>query len=118
MYNHYSQNKKNVYAMFFDGSVVQGRGVEFLFKTLNSMKSNDHYIDELRLMVKNQSNAFPKSQDFDFRTLFAEDVNLMKTLLISILTLGFCMFLVKLLPLIMLKTITHQLESCMTTVNN
>lgn len=79
-YDHYSQNKKNVYAMFFDGSAVQGRGVDFLFKTLNSMRSNDaqfndDHIDKLRAMIKNQSNALPKSQNFDFRTLFAEDVN-------------------------------------------
>ena len=48
-YSHYSPNKRNVYAMFFDGHCVQGRGVEFLFKTLLNKRTRvDDCLKELR----------------------------------------------------------------------
>ena len=80
-YNYFSVDKKNVYTMFFDGSIIQGRGVKCLYNTLKKLSDShtqcnrDEYLEELRVMVKKQCRAFPKSQEFDFRSIFVEDVS-------------------------------------------
>ena len=62
--------------MFFDGHSIQGREVEFLFRTLHSKRTKvDGCLNELKSLVKEQCILFPTSQSFDFRTLFKECVD-------------------------------------------
>ena len=72
------KGSKRKYSMFFDSSAVQGRGVEFLYKTLLERKldvDKDHeFIEKLRLLVVNQCQMFPSATCFDYRSMFKEGV--------------------------------------------
>ena len=80
---YFSLNKKKRYAMFYDGSAVQGKGVQFLFDTLQAKKSKSNIqtggIEELRLLIKDQCTILPTSQSFDFRILFNGNESLLDT---------------------------------------
>ena len=64
---------RNKYAMGFDTSAVQGKGVVHLYNTLSEQQSKtcNYMVEGFRLMIKRQCAMFPKGQDFDFRCLFS-----------------------------------------------
>ena len=61
--------------------LIQGRWVKCLCNTLKKLSNShaqcnrDEYLDESRVMVKKECRAFPKSHEFDFRSIFVEEIS-------------------------------------------